>query len=190
MKPHSVMAWKQLFQRHVVRLTNIVAGLSSRGSPVWQPCPRVTAVGPDGPHDSVKLEHVNLLTLGENMDNYCRAATAQAVSTVPAWWEPAREAVPTERVDGGYLKVTHAGSNQDDMNIVWVGAAGGAIGASQVRQDMQGVTWPQNEAGRSEDGAKNPGEKVQSLARATNPCQKRETWAAAMPIWSSPLHKS
>ena len=52
------------------------------------------------------------------MDNYCRAAATQAVSAVPAWWEPAQEAVPIERVDGGYLKVTHAGSNQDDVNIV------------------------------------------------------------------------
>lgn len=114
------------------------------------------------------------------MDNYYRAPIAPAVSTVPAWWELAWEAVPIERVDGGYLKVTRAGSNQDDVNIVWVGAAGGAIGASQVRRDMQGGTRPQNEAGRSEDGAKNPDEKVQSLARATYPCQQREMRAAAM----------
>lgn len=100
----------------------------------------------------------------------CRAATAQAVSAVPAWWEPAWEAIPTERVHCGYLKIVRAGSNQDNMNIAWVGAAGGAIGVSQVRQDVQGVSRPENEAGRSEDGARNPEEKVQSLARATSPC--------------------
>lgn len=50
---------------------------------------------------------------------------------------------------------------------------------------MQGGTQPQNEAGGSEDGAKNPDEKVQSLARATNPCQQREMWAAAMPLYGT-----
>lgn len=42
---------------------NVAAGLSSRSSIVWQPCPSDgpggTAMGPGGPHDSVKVEQVS-----------------------------------------------------------------------------------------------------------------------------------
>lgn len=40
------------------------------------------------------------------------------IGAVPAWWEPAGEAVPMEGVDRGYLKVRRAGNNQDNVNIV------------------------------------------------------------------------
>lgn len=119
-----------------------------------------------------------------------RTISPLQTGAVPAWWEPAGEAVPVAGVDRGYLKVRRAGNNQADANVVRVGAAGGAIRASQVRQDTQGVTPSQNKAGRSEDGAENPGEKVQSLVRATSSCQQRETQAEQYPSGAHPCRVS
>lgn len=54
------------------------------------------------------------------------------------------------------------------------------------QQDKQGVARAQDEAGRNEDGAENPGGKVQSTACAKDPRQQGEARAASMPAPSMP----
>lgn len=40
------------------------------------------------------------------------------MGAVPAWWEPAGEAVPVEGDHSGYLQVSSAGNDQDSVDIV------------------------------------------------------------------------
>lgn len=50
---------------------DVAAGLSSRGSPAWQPfpvgAPRITVMGPEGPQHSMELEPLNLRLSWMNM---------------------------------------------------------------------------------------------------------------------------
>lgn len=127
-----VMAWKEVVQRCALWLIRYrVESASVAALLQWWSWDKWWDVG------VLKTQLEFIAGQHEHIDNYCRAATIQTVNTATAWWEPAWDAVPTARVSGGYLQVMHSGSHKDATNIVWAGAASGAIEASQVSRTFR-----------------------------------------------------
>lgn len=111
MKPSSKMglAGEQIY---------IFAGLSWRCCPVWSTAQMSSWGNSDDTWGFSSLSETGVPWHLLWMKVRAGIVSPFQIGAVPAWWEPAGEAVPMEGVDSGYLKVRDAGNNQQHVNIV------------------------------------------------------------------------